>query len=197
MLTAYDAMGSGDGEAVAGKVLSDLNKKKSFALFSKLRTRPMIRAKGSMAIVTIVIELARILEPDFLASISEKNQQHFLPQCNSSANRFTKREERLKVGKLFMSRLFSYVKSAFNSDIESTDSNLMSTIFVACFIRVGRQLLIEETKTWEQVERKLKALAKNAVKFSGQNIAFPKDVDGIPVKKSGIKKIVEYLQTHL
>jgi DGQHR domain-containing protein len=197
VLTAYDAMGSGDGEAVAGKVLSELNENKQFALFSKLRTRPMIRARGSMPIVTIALELARFLEPNFLDSIPAKNRQHFLNECDSPAKKYKKREERLRVGKLFMSRMFGCVKTAFKSDFESTESSLMSPIFVACFIRLGKQLLIDEAKTWQQVEREIKSLAKGTIATSGQAIAFPKDVDSIPQKRSGMKKIVNYLQSHL
>lgn len=197
VLTAYDAMGSGDGEAVAGKALSQLNETKNFPLFSKLRTRPMIRAKGSMPIVTITLELARILEPDFLDSISEKSRKNYLSECNSTLRKFKKREERLRVGKLFMSRMFGCVKTSLKSDFESAESNLLSPIFVACFIRVGKQLLVDESKSWDHIERKMKSLAKKAVEASGQPLAFPKDFDGIPDKKSGMKKIVEYLQSHL
>jgi DGQHR domain-containing protein len=193
VLTAYDAMGAADGEAVAGKVLSELNEKKNFALYSKLRTRPMIRADGTMPIVTIALELARILESSFLDSLSEDQRQHFCSEFTTSVAKFRKREERLRLGKQFMSRIANQVKSSFPSDFASGDSSLLSPIFIACFIRVARKILIDEMNTWDQLERKIKKLAKNAIYSSGNALAFPIGVEGIPEKKSGMKTIVDYL----
>jgi hypothetical protein len=48
--------------------------------------------------------------------------------------------------------------------------------------------------TWDQLERKIKKLAKNAIIRSGNALAFPLGVEGIPEKKSGMKTIVDYLE---
>jgi DGQHR domain-containing protein len=197
VLTAYDAMGAADGEAVAGKVLSELNEKKSFALYSKLRTRPMIRSDGTMPIVTIALELAKILESSFLDSLAEDQQQHFCSELETSVARFRKREERLRLGIQFMSRVAGQLKREFQYDFASGDSSLLSPIFIACFIRVVRKILIEEMNTWEQVERNIKRIAKKALVRSGNALAFPIGIEGIPEKKSGVKSIVNYLETFL
>lgn len=197
VLTSYDAMRSDDAEAISGKALCLVNEDKSFALFSKFRTRPMIRAEGTMPIVTVALELAKILEANFLQSLSVDKQAHFFEQTSSTEAKFKRREERVRVGKLIMTRVCGLLKKHFKSDVISPDSNLLSPIFIASFIRLSRLLLIDEKKSWDEVECKFKSLAKKTLKISGQAIAFPRDVDGVPERKTGLKKIMEFLQANL
>jgi DGQHR domain-containing protein len=192
VLTSYDAMNGDDGEAVAGKVLIEVSEEKTFALFERLRTRPMIRSEDSIPITTVAIELSRMLEPNFLENLGIDQRSSFINEMETSGRKFKKRTERLRIGKHFMKRLFGIVKQQFKNDFTG-ESNLLSAIYVASLIRFATELLSEET-TWKQLEGKLQNLAKNTKSNSPKGISFPRMTEGVPERKHGLRSILEYLK---
>ena len=190
-------MGADDGEAVAGKVLAECNDWPNGPLTGLLRVRPLVRrSSGEMKpipIVTIVQELAPLLDKNKVAKlgVTSKNNLLWLMECTST--QFTKRAERVKAGVAMLSRYFGFVRKEFKADFDSSESNMRSAKYMAAFVRLLMKMSTTDMLTWDQIHAQLKRLCRRAKQASEVELAFPSESEHVPSRKASVKEIWKFL----
>lgn len=186
-LIQYNSMGEKTPEAMAAKILIDLNNKNNGPLERIFRTRPFMtrnRIGGKpVRIVTIVNELKELF-----------NYKDVLNEYNIND------KDLGEIGKIMLERYFSYLKHIFENDWSDKDSLIFTTKYMAAFCRLFIDLRCKQRLDDDKIKERLCNLRDNLRNISTEGKYFSRDNEKIPKvggkESASVQSIYEFLKEH-
>ena len=198
-LISYDVLGDRDPRAIAAKVLQDCNSKprhsslgqifqtSDFA-FSAENAPPLIRT------VMVIDELKRLFDINQLQQDTSKEKIN--RSFGASVDTIVEPTELVKKGRELLEKYFARVAKVFHKDWRKQDSRLMSARYVAAFVRLLRNFIIEGLDA-DEMENVMVEIKKNLIETyhrKGKNvdkaIAFDDKNKKLPTKRAATVKMV-------
>lgn len=195
-LIKYGGLGDTDPTALAGEIIRRVDKGKS-SLANVLKAHP-IRPKNKfekppIPIVSIVEEISNLID------LKKHKENNTLIQISKflggSIKKYEKDSELLiEHAKNKIGDFFNDVQKIFPLDwSKDSKSDILSSNYLAAFVKLLFTLRIEKQLTRIQTEDRLKIIKK---KLGDDGVIFEKGKKGIVEKRAGIKKIFEFLLEH-
>ncbi|MEM2857072.1 MAG: DGQHR domain-containing protein [Candidatus Nitrosocaldaceae archaeon] len=186
-LIQYNSMGESTPEALAARILIELNNKKDGPLERVFHTRPFMTTNKvggkPVRIVTIVKELKELFNPAY---------KEILANYKINEN---KEYTDLEKGKVLIERYFSLLKQIFKEDWGSKDSLIFTTKYIAAFCRLFIEFKCKQRLDDEEINRRLENLRDKLQ--SSNKIYFKKGNERIPqvggTKSSNVQAIYKFL----
>ncbi len=200
-LIKFDVLGDTDAEAIAGEVIRRCNETKK-ALGGLFRTHPLRRESilrtPAIPIVTVVEELSAFFRKPNGKGLSAAQFRSLY----GKEWKKIKAQHRLIIQKVreIVEHYFSIVKTTFEEDWrEGSRSALLSSTYLAAFIRLLRVSLIDKGFGPDEINQKLEKLKRNLrpVKAKTHVPTFRRDVKKFPSVKESVKNIFKFLQKRI
>lgn len=200
-LIKYDVLGDKDSIALAGKAILECNKGNS-ALGNVFLINSLIK-KNKFNLPAIPI--TTIVEQDLCKYLDGKGIDDDLEDIDFT-NIF--RHDKIYLtnnpdqwwrnGQAILEQYFNHIKDTFPNDWkENAESNLLSAKYIAAFIRLLRDYMIDQDKNMLQVQTKLMTI-KNKVNRLTRPLAnqasFPKNDKRVPSTKHIVNTIYDFLK---
>lgn len=185
-LIQYNSMGESTPEALAARILIELNKKRDGPLERVFHTRPFMTTNKvggrSVRIVTIVNELKELFNPKYKDILIK--------------NKLSEQTTELEIGKVLVERYFSLLKQTFDKDWKSKDSLVFTSKYIAAFCRLLIEFLCKEKLSEDEIKCRLENLRTNLQPTN--DIYFKKGSNTVPqvggANSANVQKICEFLK---